>query len=56
METIPLTLKGAGLSDLYIEALALAARMLVAMTFAVRCFRRTLDWGDAAGSTAYHLG
>jgi ABC-2 type transport system permease protein len=36
-------LKGAGLSDLRMEALALLALMLIAMTFAVRRFRRTLD-------------
>jgi ABC-2 type transport system permease protein len=52
-EALPLThyirivrgimLKGATLYDLQIEALALAGLMLVAMTFAVRRFRRTLD-------------
>lgn len=36
-------LKGADLRDLHMEALALLALMLVAMTFAVRRFRRTLD-------------
>jgi ABC-2 type transport system permease protein len=52
-EALPLThyirivrgimLKGADLYDLQFEALALAALMLLAMTFAVRRFRRTLD-------------
>jgi len=52
-EALPLThyirivrgimLKGATLVDLANEALALAALMLIAMTFAVRRFRRTLD-------------
>ena len=36
-------LKGAGLYDLHVEALALAGLMLLAMTIAVRRFRRTLD-------------
>ena len=36
-------LKGADLYDLRMEAVALLALMLVAMTFAVRRFRRTLD-------------
>ena len=36
-------LKGADLYDLRMEAIALLALMLVAMTFAVRRFRRTLD-------------
>jgi ABC-2 type transport system permease protein len=36
-------LKGADLYDLQYEALALAALMLLAMTLAVRRFRRTLD-------------
>jgi len=36
-------LKGADLYDLQFEALALLGLMLVAMTFAVRRFRRTLD-------------
>jgi ABC-2 type transport system permease protein len=36
-------LKGAGLNDLHVEALALAGLMLLAMTIAVRRFRRTLD-------------
>ncbi len=36
-------LKGADLYDLRMEALALLALMLIAMTFAVRRFRRTLD-------------
>ncbi|MCC7254043.1 ABC transporter permease [Hyphomicrobium sp.] len=36
-------LKGAGFSDLHAEALALLLLMLIAMTFAVRRFRRTLD-------------
>ena len=36
-------LKGAGLYDLRMEALALLALMIVAMTLAVRRFRRTLD-------------
>jgi ABC-2 type transport system permease protein len=36
-------LKGAGLYDLHTDALALALLMLIAMTFAVRRFRRTLD-------------
>src|SRR5262252_5139468 len=52
-ETLPLThyvrivrsimLKGATLADLQIDAAALAALMLVAMTIAVTRFRRTLD-------------
>lgn len=52
-EALPLThylrivrgimLKGAGFDDLKMEALALLALMLLAMTFAVRRFRRTLD-------------
>src|SRR5215470_6057124 len=52
-ETLPLThyvrivrsimLKGATLADLHIDAAALAALMLVAMTIAVTRFRRTLD-------------
>jgi ABC-2 type transport system permease protein len=52
-ETLPLThymrivrsimLKGATLADLHIDALALVALMLVAMTIAVTRFRRTLD-------------
>lgn len=52
-EALPLThyirivrgimLKGATLYDLQMEALALVGLMLVAMTFAVRRFRRTLD-------------
>ena len=52
-ETLPLThyvrivrsimLKGATLSDFQIDALALVALMLVAMTIAVTRFRRTLD-------------
>jgi len=52
-EALPLThyirivrgimLKGAGLYDLRLEALALAGLMLLAMTLAVRRFRRTLD-------------
>ena len=52
-EALPLThyirivrgimLKGATLYDLQGEALALVGLMLVAMTFAVRRFRRTLD-------------
>ena len=52
-EALPLThyirivrgimLKGATLYDLQTEALALAGLMLLAMTFAVRRFRRTLD-------------
>ena len=52
-EALPLThyirivrgimLKGATLYDLHTEALALAALMLLAMTLAVRRFRRTLD-------------
>ncbi len=36
-------LKGAGLGDLRMEAVALVALMLIAMTFAVRRFRTTLD-------------
>jgi ABC-2 type transport system permease protein len=36
-------LKGADLGDLQGEALALAGLMLLAMTLAVRRFRRTLD-------------
>jgi ABC-2 type transport system permease protein len=36
-------LKGATLSDLGREALALAVLMALAMLFAVRRFRRTLD-------------
>jgi ABC-2 type transport system permease protein len=36
-------LKGATLYDLQFEALALMGLMLVAMTLAVRRFRRTLD-------------
>lgn len=36
-------LKGANIYDLHMEALALVVLMLVAMTFAVRRFRRTLD-------------
>ena len=36
-------LKGAGLYDLHVEALALAGLMLLAMMIAVRRFRRTLD-------------
>jgi ABC-2 type transport system permease protein len=36
-------LKGADFYDLHREALALACLMLLAMTFAVRRFRRTLD-------------
>jgi ABC-2 type transport system permease protein len=36
-------LKGATLYDLHIEALALLGLMLLAMTLAVRRFRRTLD-------------
>ena len=36
-------LKGATLYDLQIEALALVALMVLAMTLAVRRFRRTLD-------------
>jgi ABC-2 type transport system permease protein len=36
-------LKSAGLYDLQMEAVALLALMLLAMTFAVRRFRRTLD-------------
>jgi ABC-2 type transport system permease protein len=36
-------LKGAGFYDLHLEALALLGLMLIAMTFAVRRFRRTLD-------------
>ncbi len=52
-EALPLThyirivrgimLKGATLYDLHIEALALVGLMLIAMTLAVRRFRRTLD-------------
>ena len=52
-EALPLThyirivrgimLKGAGLQDLAGESIALAVLMLIAMTFAVRRFRRTLD-------------
>jgi ABC-2 type transport system permease protein len=52
-ETLPLThyvrivrsimLKGATLADLHVDALALAALMLVVMTIAVTRFRRTLD-------------
>jgi ABC-2 type transport system permease protein len=52
-ETLPLThymrivrsimLKGATLADLHVDALALVALMLVAMTIAVTRFRRTLD-------------
>jgi ABC-2 type transport system permease protein len=52
-EALPLThyirivrgimLKGADLYDLHLEALALVGLMLVAMTIAVRRFRRTLD-------------
>jgi ABC-2 type transport system permease protein len=52
-EALPLThylrivrsimLKGASLSDLYIDTLALAGLMLLAMTIAVTRFRRTLD-------------
>ena len=52
-ETLPLThymrivrsimLKGATLADLHVDALALVALMLVAMTVAVTRFRRTLD-------------
>jgi ABC-2 type transport system permease protein len=52
-EALPLThyirivrgimLKGATLADLQGEALALLGLMLLAMTFAVRRFRRTLD-------------
>jgi ABC-2 type transport system permease protein len=52
-EALPLThyirivrgimLKGATIYDLQMEALALVGLMLVAMTFAVRRFRRTLD-------------
>jgi ABC-2 type transport system permease protein len=52
-ETLPLThfmrivraimLKGANLTDLHYDALALAALMLIAMTIAVTRFRRTLD-------------
>jgi ABC-2 type transport system permease protein len=52
-EALPLThyirivrgimLKGATLHDLQLEALALAGLMLIAMTLAVRRFRRTLD-------------
>jgi ABC-2 type transport system permease protein len=52
-EALPLThylrivrsimLKGASLSDLYVDALALAGLMLLAMTIAVTRFRRTLD-------------
>jgi ABC-2 type transport system permease protein len=36
-------LKGATLYDLQLEALALVGLMLLAMTLAVRRFRRTLD-------------
>jgi ABC-2 type transport system permease protein len=36
-------LKGADLSDLHYDALALAGLMLIAMTIAIRRFRRTLD-------------
>ena len=36
-------LKGANLYDLHAEALALVGLMLLAMTLAVRRFRRTLD-------------
>ena len=36
-------LKGATLSDLHYDALAMAGLMLVAMTIAVTRFRRTLD-------------
>jgi ABC-2 type transport system permease protein len=52
-EALPLThylrivraimLKGATLQDLHYDALALFVLMLVAMTIAVRRFRRTLD-------------
>jgi ABC-2 type transport system permease protein len=52
-ETLPLThymrivrsimLKGATLADLHVDALALVALMLMAMTIAVTRFRRTLD-------------
>jgi ABC-2 type transport system permease protein len=36
-------LKGSTLADLHVEALWLAALMLLAMTIAVTRFRRTLD-------------
>jgi ABC-2 type transport system permease protein len=52
-EALPLThyirivrgimLKGADINDLQLEVLALAGLMLLAMTFAVRRFRTTLD-------------
>ncbi len=36
-------LKGSSLADLQVDAVALVALMLVAMTIAVTRFRRTLD-------------
>jgi ABC-2 type transport system permease protein len=52
-EALPLThylrivraimLKGADLSDVHIDALALAGLTLIAMTIAITRFRRTLD-------------
>jgi len=52
-ETLPVThyvrivrsimLKGSSLADLQVDAVALVALMLVAMTIAVTRFRRTLD-------------
>ena len=52
-ETLPVThyvrivrsimLKGSSLADLHVDAAALVALMLVAMTIAVTRFRRTLD-------------